>query len=301
MPSPGFRSLLAERPLLLDGGLGSLLIAAGLEKGRAPEWWVLERPERLQEAHRAYAEAGSDVVHACTFGGSPPKLKASGLQGRCKEISARAISIARKAAGEGILVAGDVGPTGLLRPPLGQASPEEFEAAFAGQAQALAEGGADLLSVETMYDLKEALAALAAAKETGLPVCVSMTFEKRKRGFFTIMGDALGPSLLALAQAGADAVGCNCSVTSDVMLEMVREAVPLLSVPMAAQPNAGQPRVSGEGIVYDASLEGFARDLAAMAKVGARLVGGCCGTTPDFIRLARGELEAGGFLRARRD
>jgi methionine synthase I (cobalamin-dependent) len=292
MERDAFRALLDGKPLLLDGGMGSLLIAAGLERGRAPEHWVLERPERVEAAHCAYVEAGSGAVQTNTFGASPPKLAASGLEGRCRDVNRLAVSVAKSAAAGRALVAGDVGPTGLLRPPMGQATEPDFLRAFREQVSALAEAGADFISIETMFDLVEALAALEAAVETGLPVVASMTFEKKKRGFFTIMGNPLLDSLKALESGGADAAGFNCSVTSGVMLEMVREAAPSLGVPLAAQPNAGQPRAVPEGITYDASPEAFAGDLAAMALSGARILGGCCGTDPGFIRRARTALDA---------
>ena len=291
-----FLARLKEGPLLLDGGLGTLFIAAGLEAGRDPAWWNLERPGLVEAAHRLYAEAGSRLVHTNTLGGTPPKLEGSGLAGKCHEVNTKAVEIARSAVGSGVLVAGDVGPTGLLRPPMGQASTEEFRRAFEPQVRALAEAGADLLSIETMYDLHEALAAVAAALTTGLPVLASMTFEKRKRGFFTIIGDPLVPSLAALADAGAHAVGFNCSVTSTVMVEMVLEAIPTARAPLIAQPNAGQPRVEAGTATYDASPEEFAKDIEAMARAGARLLGGCCGTTPEFIREAGRRLEAAGLI-----
>jgi 5-methyltetrahydrofolate--homocysteine methyltransferase len=286
------RGLLGERVLLLDGGMGSLLMAAGLERGRAPEWWNLEHPDRVEAAHRGYVEAGSDIVHTNTFGASPPKLHAAGLGGRCREVNALAVTIARKVCGTSTLMAGDVGPTGLLLAPVGQATAEEMVDAFREQVGALAEAGADLISIETMYDLREALAALGAARATGLPVLASMTFEARKRGFFTIMGDPLPASLAALADAGAEAVGCNCSVTSSVMVGMVSEARRSVKTPIVAQPNAGQPRVTPAGPVYDVRPEEFARDLMAMVEAGACFVGGCCGTTPEHIRSARVALDA---------
>jgi 5-methyltetrahydrofolate--homocysteine methyltransferase len=138
-----------------------------------------------------------------------------------------------------------------------------------------------------MFDLREAQAALQAARESGLPVLVSMTFEAKKRGAFTIVGDRLVPALQALADAGADAVGLNCSVGSDQMVPMVSEAAAALDHPLVAQPNAGQPRVTPDGVVYDAKPEAFVADLMEMIGAGARIVGGCCGSDPDFIRAAR--------------
>ncbi len=283
---------MARRPLLLDGGMGSLLMTAGLERGHAPEWWNLEQPERVEGAHRGYVQAGSEIVETNTFGGSPPKLRSAGLADRCREVNARAVEIARRAARGSVLVAGDVGPTGLMLPPVGGASVEEMREAFDEQAAARAGAGADLISVETMYDLREALAAVEAARKTGLAVLASMTFEQRKRGYFTIMGDQLDRSLAALADAGADAVGFNCSVTAQVMVGMVSQAVGSLAVPIVAQPNAGDPQVTPEGTVYRETPGAFADGLVAMVRAGARLVGGCCGTTPEFILHARVALDA---------
>lgn len=283
-----------DRVLLLDGGLGSLLIADGLDAGRAAETWTLEHPERLVAIHRRYVEAGADLIHANTFGSNPIKLAAAGLQDRCVEVNERAIHLARRAAGPGVLVAADIGPTGKMLPPVGDATPDELEEAFRVQVGAAADAGCDVLAIETMYDLREALAAVRAAAAVGLPTYASMTFEKRRRGFFTIMGDRMGPSFEALAEAGADAVGFNCSVTSNVMVEMALEAARLTSVPLVAQPNAGAPEVALDGtVVYpSADPERFASNLCRMVRAGVRLVGGCCGTDPRFIRAARRALAA---------
>jgi 5-methyltetrahydrofolate--homocysteine methyltransferase len=281
-----------DEVLLLDGGLGSQLLALGLEQGEAPEHWNLEHPDRIMQVIRSYVEAGSDIVHTVSFGGSPSKLAAAGLEGRCHEVNVQAATLARQAAEPETLVAGDVGPTGRMFPPMGDATPTQLEEDFRRQVEALAEAGVDLLSIETMFDLREALAAVRAAARTGLPIIASMTFETRKRGTFTLVGDRVGPSLQALVEAGADAVGLNCSVSSKDMIPMVVEARSAVQCPLAAQPNAGQPRQTAAGVVYDAEPERFAMDLAQMVREGARIVGGCCGTSPEFIRTARLALDA---------
>jgi len=280
--------------VLLDGGLGSMLIAAGLPAGRAPEWWNLEHPERVASVHRAYVDAGSEIVHANSFGGNPVRLAATGLAGRCGEVNAAAAAIARAACAGRALVAGDVGPTGAMLPPVGSATVAELRAAYREQAAALADAGADLVSIETMSDLREALAALEAALATGLAVIASMTFAVRRRGCFTVMGDPLVPSLAALAAAGAVAVGCNCTVGPEEMAAMAREAAPALAAPLVAQPNAGLPRLTAEGASYAAEPEGFAASMASVVAAGARAVGGCCGTTPEFIGAMRAMLVARG-------
>ncbi len=219
-----FRALLDTRTLLLDGGMGSLLIAEGLAAGRAPEWWVIERPEPIARAHRAYVEAGADVIHAVTFGANGAKLAAVGLAEREAEVNRRAVELAREAVGEETLVAGDLGPTGKFFPPMGDATVERLEETYLRQVGLLADAGVDLFSIETMYDVREATAAVRAARTTGLPVLASMTFERRRRGFFTLVGDRVGPSLKALHEAGADAVGINCSLDSEPMVELVHQA-----------------------------------------------------------------------------
>jgi 5-methyltetrahydrofolate--homocysteine methyltransferase len=282
-----FSQLLATRPVWLDGGLGSMLIAAGLPPGHGPERWNLEQPARVEAVHRAYVDAGCRVVHANTFGCSQPKLRAAGLDADVATVNRAAVAHARRAAGERAVVAGDLGPTGLSLPPLGNATVADLESAFVEQVEVLVEAGVDLLSIETMYDLREALAALAAARRHDLPVMASMTFEARKRGFFTVMGDPLAGSLATLAAAGADAVGCNCSVGPDTMVAMAAEALASVSVPVVAQPNAGLPRTTPEGVGYDAGPAEFARACAAMAAAGVALLGGCCGTTPAHLAAAR--------------
>jgi len=280
-----FEALLARPWVLLDGGLGTTLIAGGLPVGQAPERWVVERPDRVAAAHRAFVEAGSDVVQAATFGANPVRLAACGLEGRCREINLAAVRLAREAAGPGVLVAGDVGPTGA--PP----APEVWEAAFREQCDALAEAGADLVSVETFWDAREAVAAVRAAAAAGLPVLASMTFEERRGRFVTHVGDPLGASLRALRDAGAVAVGMNCGVRADVMAGMVREAVVEVEVPVVAQPNAGLPRaLPGGGFAYDETPGAFARGAVALARAGARVLGGCCGADAAFIRAARAAL-----------
>ncbi len=293
MPERDFAKLLARRVVLLDGGLGSLLISMGLGSGRSPVCWNLEHPARVLELHRRYVEAGSDVIHTNSFGGSPVKLESAGLEGRCREANRTAARLAREAAGDSVLVAGDVGPTGEFFPPMGGTSHERLFDQFRRQVEALLEGGADLISIETMYDRREAEAALKAALDLGAQAMVSLTFEARKRGFFTIVGDRLADTMADLGASGAIAVGMNCSVTPDIMLEMVREAAGETGAPVSAQPNAGQPKLVDGHAEYDADSTEFARQIGEIIDAGARIVGGCCGTDPGFIAAMRGLIDSG--------
>lgn len=283
--------------LILDGGLGSMLIARGLPGGSPPESWVLEQPGEILAVHRAYFAAGSEAIHATTFGANPIRLARFGLDRRLEEINSGAVRLARE-AGSGFLIA-DVGPTGEYLAPVGKADPEAWRDCFERQGRALAGSGPDALHIETMTDLREALIALKALRHAApsLPVFVSMTFERKKRGFFTIMGNPLTTTLKSLVDAGADAVGANCTLASPEMRLLAEEARSAVPVPLVIQPNAGQPVVSSGALNYAQQPDDYAADAAAIASLGVEAVGGCCGTDPRFIaalckRLARATTDA---------
>ncbi|MBW2453908.1 MAG: homocysteine S-methyltransferase family protein [Deltaproteobacteria bacterium] len=282
-------------PLLLDGGMGSLLLARGLAPGAAPEGWNLERGDDIVAIHRAYVTAGSEAIHTNTFGGNLIRLAQFDLADRCEVVNQAAVELARKA--EPAFVLGDVGPSGQYLPPVGTANQEQWHQAFLAQGRALAAAGVDGFHVETMSDLREAEVALAALREAApeLPVLVSLTFDRKKRGFFTVMGNKLVDSLAALASQGASAVGANCSITSGDMVVLAEEALAGLAssgatAPLVMQPNAGKPRVTDSGVTYDQPAAEFAADVAAMARAGVHALGGCCGTDPESIAALRERL-----------
>ncbi len=277
---------------LLDGGLGSLLIARGLAPGAAPESWVLSRPDDVRRAHGDYASAGSDAVHAATFGANPIRLARFSLADRCEAVNGEAVRLARESGARFVLA--DVGPTGEYLPPVGTGDPQAWRAAFLRQGRALAAAAPDALHVETMTDLREALIALEALHETApsLAVLVSLTFEKKKRGFFTIMGDPLAKSLRTLAEAGAVAVGANCTLASGEMRPLAEEARAAVDLPLVIQPNAGSPEMRNGSVFYSQSPEAFAEEMAFVASLGVELVGGCCGTDPRFIRALGNRLDS---------
>jgi methionine synthase I (cobalamin-dependent) len=283
--------LRAGPALLLDGGLGSMLIARGLVGGRPPESWNEERPEDVTAVHRAYVESGSEAIHTNSFGGHPVRLASAGLAERCEAIQLAAVRLARAAAP--CFVIADVGPSGEYLPPVGHADVAEWRSGFERQGRALAEAGPDALHVETMSDLREALVALEALQAVAprLPVIVSMSFERKKRGFFTMMGNPLVASLGALAEAGADAVGVNCTLSSPHMRDLAVELRAALEAPLVIQPNAGQPQLTAEGVRYAQQPEQFAEDMASVAALGVAAVGGCCGTDPRFIKALRERLD----------
>jgi 5-methyltetrahydrofolate--homocysteine methyltransferase len=274
-----------RKTIVFDGAMGTMLMASGLSSGQSPELWNLEKPSVVEEIHRRYYEAGSDVVHTNTFGGNPVKLADRGLADKVGMINLAAVKIAKSACPEGKFVAGDIGPTGKFFKPLGDATPESLEEAFREQAQALVGGGADLISIETMFSLQEALAAVRASKAIGdILVIASMTYNRTKRGFFTMMGESVTQCVSALEETGADVIGANCTLGSKDMVDLTKEIRGATTKPILIQPNAGKP-VTRKGITaYEQSPAEFGLDGKKIKEAGADMIGGCCGTTAEFIR-----------------
>ncbi len=281
-----FKEKLAQnRPVIVDGAMGTMLFKKLPGYTGNLELLNVERPDVLLEIHREYAGAGADIIETNTFGGSTLKLTESGLDGRCTEINEQAAGIARQAANEReCLVGGSVGPTGVLAAPMGEAAPEEVYNAFATQVKALEQGGADVIVIETMNDLQEARLALLAAKDnTGLPVISSMTFEESGN---TLTGTDMLTGLATLAQAGADVVGSNCSMGPEGLTKIYGsyvENLKTLNIPLSVWANAGLPEIVDGTPVYKLSPEKFAELCLGFAQMGVRVIGGCCGTTPDHI------------------
>jgi 5-methyltetrahydrofolate--homocysteine methyltransferase len=278
--------LVRSRTVLFDGALGTELLARGLGRGVPPELWNADKPDVVRAVHTAYFEAGADIVTTNSFGGTPLKLAAHGLENRAFALNRAAARLAREAAPPGRYVAGSMGPTGKFLKPQGLATEPELAAAYAEQARALVEGGVDILIIETQYDLCEALAALRGAQSvSSLPVFVTMTFSAKPRGYFTLMGDSPAKAAAELEGAGAAAVGANCTLTSEQMVGCVRALRPATGLPVIAQANAGQPVPRRDGTAgYSQGPEEYVRHVPAIVEAGAAFVGGCCGTTPATIR-----------------
>lgn len=277
--------LAKKKTVIFDGGMGTMLMAAGLKAGESPELWNIEKPSLVTDIHRKYYEAGSDVVHTNTFGGNTIKLAERGLADKMETINVEAASLAREACPAGKFVAGDIGPTGKLLKPLGDLVLEEAEEGFFRQAQALLKGGVDLISIETMFSLEEALAALRAAKRLGdVLVIAALTFNRTKKGFFTMMGEGVKQAVSAFEAAGADVIASNCSLGSRDMIDLTKELRAATGKPILIQPNAGKP-VTQKGVTsYQQTPAEFARDGKEIKDSGADMIGGCCGTNPEFIR-----------------
>jgi 5-methyltetrahydrofolate--homocysteine methyltransferase len=286
--SSAYMDLVRRRLVLYDGAMGTMLFQEGLLDGESPEPWNWEKPEVVTAIYKAYYDAGSDVVQTNTFGGTPIKLSERDLQDRTHEANLLAAQGARSVCPPGRFVAGDIGPIGKFLKPMGEFTKEEFTASFEAQVQGLADGGVDLLSIETMYSLDEALCAVDAAKRlTKLPVSVCMTFDRNPRGFFTLMGETPAHCMKVLADRGADIVGSNCSHGSPVFLDLARLLRDSTDLPLIVQPNRGRPTLEGGTVIYKQTAEEFVADLQAIAALGVNVIGGCCGTDPSFISKLR--------------
>jgi 5-methyltetrahydrofolate--homocysteine methyltransferase len=266
--------------ILADGAMGTMLQAAGLEKGHAPEELNLTRPQTVISVHTQYCKAGSEIILTNSFGGTRFRLGKHGLEERAYELNRRAAELARECSD--IIVGGSMGPTGEFFPPLGKLTEEEATQAFAEQAQGLADGGADLLVVETMSDLHEAEAAVRGARErTDLPLVCTMTFDTR---LHTMMGVSPQKAAETITSWGVQVTGANCGTGPEEVekvMEQMKEAVP--GAVLWAKPNAGVPRLV-EGLAqYDATPDLMAKYAVRYAALGVRFIGGCCGSTPEHI------------------
>ncbi len=280
------RDFLRDGIVILDGAMGTVLQQKGLPPGGKPELLNLTRPELLREVHRAYIDAGSRVIYANTFGASAPKLAGTGYT--VDEVVSAAVAVAKEAAaGTGVRVALDMGPLGELLEPLGTLPFERAYDYFKEAAVAGERAGADLAVIETMTDLYEAKAALLAVKEnTALPALVTMSFEQNGR---TFTGCTIASMARTLEGLGADAVGLNCSLGPDLLLPLVKELRANTRLPVIAKPNAGLPDPATGA--YGMGPEEFVRAMFPLVEAGASIVGGCCGTSPEYIRALAKALE----------
>lgn len=279
-----YRERVRQGLVLYDGAMGTMLFAQGLLDGESPEPWNWERPDVVTAIYRGYYEAGSDVVQTNTFGGTPIKLSERDLQERTHDANLLAARAARAVCPPGRFVAGNIGPIGKFLQPMGEYTKEEFQQNFEAQVLGLADGGVDLISIETMYCLDEALSAVRAAKKlTKLPVSVCMTFDRNPRGFFTLMGETVPKCMQALQDEGADIIGSNCSHGTPVFIDLTKIIRDSTDLPVIVQPNRGRPTLEGGTVIYKQSSEEFVADMKTIVGIGVNVIGGCCGTDPEFI------------------
>ncbi|MFX1354698.1 MAG: homocysteine S-methyltransferase family protein [Promethearchaeota archaeon] len=270
--------------ILFDGGMGTEIFKRGIKPGKLPDLLNIEQPEVISEIHKAYYEAGSDMCQTNTFGSSLINLQKYKLEDQMKEINEAALRNIKKVCPSGNLIVGDIGPSGEYKPPIGKATYELWHSSYLKQVQYL-ENGVDLWHIETISDIDEMVAAIKAVKALSKkPIIGSMTFKKTKRGFFTIMGHDLKHCIKKMEEEKVDVIGSNCTIGSSEMIELIDEMKKLTNKPISIKPNAGKPRLEPGGITqYDQPITDFGKDIIQIIKNGAKIVGGCCGTTPKTI------------------
>lgn len=278
-----FQTLIKDAPIFLDGATGSNLQRRGMPTGVCPEQWILEHREIMIALQREFVDAGSQIVYAPTFTANRIKLREYGLEEQLSQMNRELVALSREAVGTRAYVAGDLTMTGEQLAPVGKLDFEELIDVYKEQIRCLAEAGADLLVIETMMSLQETRAAVIAAKEVcDLAVMATLTFESDGR---TLFGTDAATAAVVLENLGVAAVGTNCSTGPDKMVETVQRMAEVTSIPIIAKPNAGLPSLDADGnTVYDMEAETFGRHMKDIVTAGASVVGGCCGTTPDYIK-----------------
>lgn len=286
MTKDEFSALVSKGIVLLDGATGSNLMKAGMPRGVCTEEWITEHPQALFDLQRAYVAAGSQIIYAPTFSANRYSLSRHGLEEKTAELNRILLELSCRAADGKALVAGDMTTTGVALEPLGAMKYEELFEIYREQASVLADSGADLLVIETMLGVDETATALEAAQSVcDLPVLCSMTVQADGGLYF---GGSCIDAVQTLGELGASAVGINCSLGPEQLVSIVRRMKQESTVPLLVKPNAGMPIISDEGeAVYPMTPQDFAKHMAALIDAGANLIGGCCGTTPDFIAALR--------------
>ena len=272
---------------LMDGATGSNLMKAGMPRGVCTEQWVLEHPDAILALQGAYKAAGSDMVYAPTFCANCIALSGYGLQDDVSRMNRELVALSKKAVGSGVLVAGDMTTTGKPADPEDSDGYQQLLDAYREQAEALISGGADLIGVETMMGVNECVAAIEAIRSLG-DIAVICTLSVQSDGKCYFDGSVFEAAEI-LEALGADAIGVNCSTGPDQLESVIRTLKNTCSLPVIAKPNAGMPKISDSGeAVYSMEAGEFARHMERLVEAGASLIGGCCGTTPEFIEALRG-------------
>ena len=294
---PSLLEAIQQRPLVGDGAMGTQLMLAGLEQGNCGEEWNLTHPERVLAIQRRYVEAGSDCILTNTFGGSRIMLNRHGNADKAAAVNKAAVDIVRQAfCGRVGYIIGDIGPFGGLLEPYGEFTEADVRAAFTEQAGALVEAGVDAIIIETQTSLEELLLGLEAAREAGAPCVIgSMAYDVTLDGstFRTMMGVDPERAAAFMEGHGAHIVALNCGTGMD--MERARQAVlryrAVTNLPLMVQPNAGQPKLVNMKVTYDETPQQMVTGVVPLLEAGARIIGACCGSTPDHIRAFRAAVD----------
>ncbi len=283
MTKQEFRELVSNKIIYLDGAMGSNLIKRGMPQGVCPEKWILENRDIVVQLQKEYVEAGTNILYAPTFTANRPKLQEYGLENDLVRINKELVAISKEAADGKALVAGDITMTGIQLKPMGALDIEELIEIYKEQTLALIEGGVDLFVIETMMSLQETRAAVIAIKEVcDLPIMATMTFEKSGRALY---GTDAKTAAIVLTSLGVDAIGANCSTGPADMAQVISDMASVVNIPIIAKPNAGIPYLNEAGeTAYDNTPENFGNEMKILVDAGATILGGCCGTSPDYIK-----------------
>ena len=284
MKKEEFSALVKQKTVILDGAMGTNLLLRGMPRGVCTEQWVMENPGIVLGLQREYVEAGSDILYAPTFGANRARLKEYHLEDKVAEMNKALLAVSKEASGGKAFVAGDMSPTGLILEEVGgDASEKDVFDVYREQAEALAAAGADLFVIETMMSADEIrIAAEAVMSVSSLPVICTMTVDENGRALF---GGSVYEAAPVLEAAGVMAVGVNCCSGPDKLTEIIRRISGLVSIPVIAKPNAGMPVIDRSGTAhYDMDAETFVKHMHTLKDAGASVLGGCCGTTPEYIR-----------------
>lgn len=281
------QKLTSQKMIIGDGAMGTSLQKEGLAPGEAPEKWNITHPEKIIEVHASFLNAGSELIETNTFGASYVRLQQEGLESDFTALNQRAVQLAQKAAeaaGGDIIVAGSVGPTGKMLQPLGDLKPREAFSSYRRQISILAEEGVDVIIIETITALEEMEQALAAASEVDIPVIAQMNFQENKK---TVMGIGV-PEFVDLAdEYGVEVIGTNCTPGAEITVSIIKEMKKNTDRPLSAFPNAGKPELREGTVYYPEQPEDFANYVPEFEKSGVRILGGCCGTTPETIKAVK--------------
>ncbi|MDH7600600.1 MAG: homocysteine S-methyltransferase family protein [Armatimonadota bacterium] len=285
-----YEALTNGKILIFDGATGTQIAAHGGEPGPMAN---LLCPEIVSQIHAAYRDAGADILLTNTLTANRIYLRHAGKEDEFEEINRKGVELCRNAAGDNCYVCGDMGSTGQFLEPLGDYTEEQFFENAAEQAKLLMDAGVDCIIIETMTDVREAAISTSAAKQTtGLPVITCISFDPTPNGFRTMMGDTIEKAVTELAKAGADVIGTNCGTVDPIEAsKIIQQMRDLTELPLAAEPNAGKPELVGGRVIFKLEPDDFAQGVLRCVEAGARLVGGCCGTTPDHIRAIASRLK----------
>jgi 5-methyltetrahydrofolate--homocysteine methyltransferase len=279
--------------LIADGAMGTMLMERGLHPGEPPESFNLTHPEILEEIAKLYFEAGADIIQTNTFGASPVKLSLYSMEDKIEQINRTAIRAVRNVIGERAYLSASCGPCGKLLKPHGDIEQGDVYNSFAEQIRIISDEGVDIICIETMTDLTEAVIALKAAKSAApsIPVIVTMTFDLTPKGFYTIMGTDISTAATKLEQAGADIIGSNCGNGIENMIMIATEFKQKTNLPLIIQSNAGIPKMKGNRALYPETPRFMAEQAKKLVSCGVSIIGGCCGTTPEHIRAIKNAVE----------